>query len=193
VKTFFTLLQILLSELERFAIEDPENNEECTKDGSDKITVVARRILPALRQYSSWLLSNSNSLVSETGDRDTPLYVQIKEFWNIYANTLSLLASTFDVASLREVEYLLDEDEETLGFLPLVNEVTTRRFTDSTGRTKPRSHDKAVARHLPNVEMLFRIREFVIDGLDLVVNKVHMSLALQLLVNAKVSRKYPSF
>ncbi|KAJ9263995.1 hypothetical protein DTO021C3_7339 [Paecilomyces variotii] len=161
VKTFFTLLQILLAELERFA-EDPD------KTGSDKVTVVGRRVLPALRHYSAWLLSNSDMLVAEK--EESPLFVQIKEFWKIYANTLTLLASTFDLINLPEVDYLLEEDEETLGFKPLDNEFTSRRYLDANCQQKPRMADPGIERNHPNIEMLYRIREFVIDGLDLVVS-----------------------
>nr|XP_001398361.2 hypothetical protein ANI_1_180154 [Aspergillus niger CBS 513.88] len=169
VKTFFTLLQILLAEVERFAVEDPSNKD--AKTGPDKVTVVARRVLPALRNYSSWLLTASSLLVSYQGEKDSPLAVQIIEFWKIYANTLTLLASTFDVVNLPEIDYLLEEDEETLCFAPLAKEATSRRYLSSNGQQKPRMNDPGVERNHPNMEMLYRIREFVIDGLDLVVSK----------------------
>ncbi|KAI9924431.1 hypothetical protein ASPWEDRAFT_23481 [Aspergillus wentii DTO 134E9] len=175
VKTFFTLLQILLAEVERFVIED-SNSKDATIS-PDKVTVVARRILPALRNYSSWLLTVSNLLVAYKEEKDTPLSVQITEFWKIYANTLTLLASTFDVVHLPEVDYLLEEDEETLGFAPLDKEATARRYLDASGQKKPRIHDFGVERSHPNFEMLYRIREFVIDGLDLVVsNRIPIAL-----------------
>jgi hypothetical protein len=164
VKTFFTLLQILLAEVERFAVED-------AKVGADKVTVVARRILPALRNYSSWLLTVNHHLVAYN-EKDTPLAVQVIEFWKIYANTLTLLASTFDVINLPEVDYLLEEDEETLCFMPLSKSATNRRYLDMQDQQKPRMNDPGVERSHPNIEMLYRIREFVIDGLDLVVGNV---------------------
>lgn len=170
VKTFFTLLQILLGELERFATEDSDSKE--SQHGSEKVTVVARRVLPALRNYSSWLTINCGSLTAQKQDKDTVLSVQIQEFWKIYANTLTLLASTFDVTRLLEVEYLLEEDEETLGFKPLINEATSRRYLSDKGTTKPRMLDPGIERNHPNIEMLYRIRDFVIDGLDLVVKNV---------------------
>ncbi|KAL4890483.1 hypothetical protein BDV59DRAFT_95167 [Aspergillus ambiguus] len=175
VKTFFTLLQILLAEVERFAVEDPSHND--TRTGPDKVTVVARRVLPALRNYSSWLLTVSHLLVAHKEEKDTPLAVQITEFWKIYANTLTLLASTFDVVHLPEIDYLLEEDEETLCFVPLNKDTTFRRYLDINGRQKPRMNDPGVERSHPNIEMLYRIREFVIDGLDLVVsNKIPIAL-----------------
>ncbi|QSS54477.1 EST1 superfamily domain-containing protein [Histoplasma capsulatum var. duboisii H88] len=158
VKTFFTLLQILLSEL------------ECSvaANESEKITPVAQIVLPALRQYSSWLLSNSGSLICE--DKDTLLCVQIKEFWKMYASTLNLLTSSFDVPSLSDIGYLLHEDEDTLGFSPFVNDITWQRYVDESGQKKPRLGD--LEEKLPvHIEMLFRVREFVIDGLDLVVQE----------------------
>lgn len=109
-------------------------------------------------------------------EKDTPLSVQITEFWKIYANALTLLASTFDVVRLPEVDYLLEEDEETLGFAPLVKSVTSRRYLDINGQQKPRMHDVGVERSHPNIEMLYRIREFVIDGLDLVVGNVRTAV-----------------
>ncbi|KAJ5146310.1 DNA/RNA-binding domain E.t1.c1-type [Penicillium bovifimosum] len=167
VKTFFTLLQILLVELERTASFEDSNSKDVPVP--DKISVVARRILPALRHYSSWLLTNSQSLVDQKEEKDSSLSIQIKEFWKIYAGTLSLLASSFDVVSLPEVDYLLEEDEESLGFAPLDQEATCRRYVGGGDQPKPRMHDLGVERSHPNMEMLYRIREFVIDGLDLVV------------------------
>ncbi|KAF7719610.1 Uncharacterized protein PECH_003499 [Penicillium ucsense] len=169
VKTFFTLLQILLVELERFAGDESINSSQASKNGPDKVTVVARRILPALRHYSSWLLVTSDYLLSSKEEQDSSLAIQIQEFWKIYAGTLTLLASTFDVVHLPEVDYLLEEDEESLGFAPLDQPATSRRYVGQGDCLKPRMNDPGVERSHPNIEMLYRIREFVIDGLDLVV------------------------
>lgn len=155
VKMFFTLVQVLLAELEY-------------STGKAKLTSVAHCVLPVLRQYSSWLLVNSQSLVSVSGTRETPLFVQIKEFWKSYANTLTLLTSSFDVPGLPELEYLLPEDMDTLGFRPLSNDATTRRYRDNEGKEKSRVLTSS--RHA-DTEMLFRIRELVVDGLDLVVHE----------------------
>ncbi|CAG8406523.1 unnamed protein product [Penicillium salamii] len=167
VKTFFTLLQILLAELERTA-----SFEDLGKDSlpsPDKVSVVARRILPALRHYSSWLLANKQSLIDQKEEKDSALSIQIKEFWKIYASTLSLIASSFDIASLPEVDYLLEEDEESLGFAPLDQEATIRRYVGKGDQPKSRMLDLGVERSHPNMEMLYRIRDFVIDGLYLVL------------------------
>ncbi|EFR00683.1 hypothetical protein MGYG_03688 [Nannizzia gypsea CBS 118893] len=154
VKFFFTLLQVFLAEL------------ECS---ADKVTSVAHSILPALRHYSSWLLVNSSVLVSAPETKDSPLCIQVKELWKSYANTLTLLTSTFDIINLPDVEYLLEEDENTLGFKPFAHPNTMRRY-GPPGATKRRQQhtEKATSN---DIEMLFRIRQFVIDGLDLERNE----------------------
>ena len=135
---------------------------------------MARRILPALRQYSSWLVSNAALLVAEVGD--TSLNVQIKELWKIYASTLTLLAATFPVSELPSIEYLLEEDVDTLGFKPFTNDSTWKRYYHDERREKrdrkAKWNDCGVERHHPNVEMLGRIRDFLVDGLTLATNEV---------------------
>ena len=181
MKTFFTLLQIFSAELERTAGEDADNTS--TASASKKISVVARRVLPALRHYSSWLLCVYDDLLmaAQKGANESPLAVQIRELWEVYANALTLLTSSFDVVHLPEIDYLLEEDEETLGFAPLAKDATSRRYLDAAnGVQKWRMDDGGVGgveRSHPSVEMLYRIRELVIDGLDLVVgNKIPIVL-----------------
>lgn len=144
----------------------------------EKVTAVARRILPALRHYSSWLVSNAALLVAEVGD--TSLNVQIKELWKIYANTLTLLAATFPVSDLPNIEYLLEEDVDTVGFKPFTNDRTWKRYFNDEKQEprdrKPKWNDRGVERHHPNIEMLGRIRDFLIDGLTLATDEVYSLL-----------------
>ena len=157
---------MLLSELERCSGEDEQKVNAVPKSGSSKITAVTRRILPGLRQYSSWLMSNAEILAAEVGD--TSLNTQIKDLWKIYAKTLTLLTSTFSVSSLPLVDYLLEEDEDTLGFKPFLAKHSELRYFGNDGVSqKPKWHDKGVQRNHPNVEMLARIRGFLTDGMFL--------------------------
>ncbi|EAS30551.1 uncharacterized protein CIMG_06030 [Coccidioides immitis RS] len=156
VKTFFTLLRVLLAEVE-------------------KLSKPICQILPALRNYSSWLVVNSFILVSKA--RDSAVGVQIKEFWKIYANTLTLLTSSFSVPDIPYLDYLLQEDRDTLGFSPLMQDGKSPRYVDEQGNIKPRSIGPASVDRV-KAEMLFRVRELVTDGLDLVVRKkIPISLA----------------
>lgn len=167
VKTFFTLLQILLPELEPYMIENVAGE---SPNISERLTATARRILPALRQYSSWLLSNSCLLIAMQSDAF--ISVHLNEFWKIYANALTLLITTFPVVDLPVVEYMLDEDEDTIAFKPLCNEHTRLRyFEPDVTRMRSRSGG-IVERNHPNVEMLSRIRGFVADAVQLCKDQV---------------------
>lgn len=167
----FTLLQVLQPELERQTDIVNESDDGVPSTGMDQISAVARRVLPGLRHYSSWLTSNAAILTAQS--EDTSLTVQIKELWKIYASTLTLLASTFRVSDLPCVDYLLEEDEDTLGFKPFENDRAKRRYyyQDSNSQ-KPKWHHKGVERHRPNVEMLGRIRDFLTEGLLLAFDEV---------------------
>ena len=167
VKTFFMLLQVLLPELESYATE---NEVPDAQNAIDRLTATTRRILPALRQYSSWLLSNADLLVAQ--QQSNLINVQIQEFWKIYANSLTLLSATFSEQNLPTIEYLLDEDEDTVAFQPIFNDDTrTRYYQSGTTQLKARVGG-SVERHHPNQEMLFRVHDLILDGERLTKNNV---------------------
>lgn len=179
VKTFFTLLQILQPELEQLVVDDSNVQNVSIAGGrgrtkekrTERMTAVTRRVLPGLRHYSSWLVANAALLVAQVGD--SSLNVQVREMWKIYANSLTLLAATFPAETLPVVEYLLEEDEDTIGFKPF-NSVDSssrrRRYYGSKGQArKPRMHDRGIERRHPNEEMLSRVRDFLMDGLELAI------------------------
>lgn len=169
VKTFFTLLQVMQPELERsFEGNDVTQNGERTPQLSDKITAVARRVLPGLRLYSTWFTRFWNVLNANIADTLTK--VEVQELWKAYAATLTLLTSSFPTDQLPQDPsdmYLLEEDIETIGFQPLISPDTTRRWY-LDGALKPKCTD--VERSHPNVEMLMRVRDLLIDGLMLTQN-----------------------
>ena len=170
MKTFFSLLQVLQPELERFGKDrNTGHAKSAAAKESEKITAVARRVLPSLRHYGSWLVTSKHLLVAGVGD--VSHNVQIKELWKIYASTLTLLAATFSVTELPMIEYLLEEDEDTLGFKPFEDD-HTRYYGRFTGMRKSKYHDRGIERHHPNLEMLARIRDFVTDGLELSQDEV---------------------
>lgn len=166
------MLRILLQELEQVTVADDDLGDiSLPNDSSGKLSTAARRILPCLRQYSSWLVSNASYLVA-LADHES-MRVQIKEFWRVYADGLTLLASTFSKVNLPDLHYLLEEDEDTTAFTPFINPETSRRYYQADGVTRrPRSHDEGIQRHHPSVEMLFRIRGLLEDGISLATKKV---------------------
>jgi Est1 DNA/RNA binding domain/Telomerase activating protein Est1 len=179
IKTFFTLLQVLLPELEQIAsAEDDMYNGLSGKDTSDRITVTTRRILPCLRHYSSWLISNASYLVAL--ENHESVGVQIAEFWRIYANALTLLAASFPRSDIRDVEYLLEEDEDTIAFTPFSNAATAHRYRVVGGVTlRPRiGHRSAQRRHHVNLEMLYRVKGLLEDGIALATAQVSFWLRL---------------
>lgn len=165
VKTFFTLLQILQSELERLS-----EGDDVTQHGnraprlSDKITAVARRVLPGLRLYSTWF--SRYWRVLDANVASTLTKVEVQELWKAYAATLTLLASSFPADQLppHSDSYMLEEDTETIGFQPLISPDTMKVWYDGANLKKKWSD---VERSHPTIEMLMRVRDFLVDGLTL--------------------------
>ena len=167
VKTFFILLQVLQPELDRLS----EGNDVKHQNGdrathlSDKITAVARRILPGLRLYSTWFTRYWKVLNANIAD--TLNTVDVQELWKAYAATLSLLASSFPVDQLPQENYMLEEDTDTIGFEPLIHPDTMKLWYDGDV-TKQKWTE--LERNHPNVEMLMRVKDLLIDGLLLTQN-----------------------
>ncbi|KAF2849114.1 hypothetical protein T440DRAFT_508900 [Plenodomus tracheiphilus IPT5] len=166
VKTFFILLQVLQPELDRLSEgDDVRQNGERATHLSDKITAVARRILPGLRLYSTWFSRYWQVLNANIADTLTT--VDVQELWKAYAATLTLLASSFPVDQLPQESYMLEEDTETIGFQPLISPDTMKLWYDG-GVMKQKWTD--LERNHPNVEMLMRVKDLLIDGLLLTQN-----------------------
>lgn len=166
VKTFFTLLQVLQPELDRLSEgDDVRQPSERAAHLSDKITAVARRILPGLRLYSTWFQRYWQVLNANIADTLTT--VDVQELWKAYAATLTLLASSFPVDQLPQESYMLEEDTETIGFQPLVSPDTMKLWYDGEV-IKPKWTD--LERNHPNVEMLMRVKDLLVDGLVLTQN-----------------------
>lgn len=166
VKTFFTLLQVMQPELERLSEgHDVTHNGDRTPQLSDKITVVARRVLPGLRLYSTWFARFWPVLNANIAD--TLTQVEVQELWRSYAETLTLLVSSFPVQELPEDSYMLEEDTDTIGFQPLISPETTKLWYTDDGM-KQKWTD--LERNHPNIEMLMRVRDLLVDGLILTQN-----------------------
>lgn len=164
VKTFFTLLQVIQPELERLSEgHDVTQNGDRTPQLSEKITVVARRLLPGLRLYSTWFARYWHVLNANIADTLTK--VEVQELWRSYAETLTLLTSSFPVAQLPDDSYMLEEDAETIGFQPLVSKDTMKMWCNPDGTMKKKWTE--LERNHPNIEMLMRVRDLLVDGLVL--------------------------
>jgi hypothetical protein len=163
VKTFFVLLQVLQPELERLSeADDVTKNGDRSTQLSDKITAVARRTLPGLRLYSTWFSRCWQVLNANIADTLTT--VDVQELWKAYAATLTLLASSFPVDQLPAEDYMLEEDTDTIGFQPLVSPNTLKMWYNGENM-KQKWTD--LERNHPNVEMLMRVKDLLVDGLML--------------------------
>jgi hypothetical protein len=172
------LLQNLQPELEDPSTgeELPENSEGSQSTKSrEKLTAVTGRILPALRQYSTWLVSRGSDIaIAATDSNNRELNMHIQQMWSIYAEVMTKVASVFPVTDLVAVNYLLTEDETTVGFKPLRDPniaVETDLYINEEGLMKPRITDQGIERNLPKVEMLARIRDILLCALILITEQ----------------------
>jgi len=160
------LLGILVSE---FAdLEESPGHVDTTGDCSEKLTAVVRQVLPALRHYSSWLRSSCSYLYKQT---DETVVAHVREFWKRYSEALTVLTATFEVETLPAVDYLLEEDLDTVAFAPLSSGESAERYR-AGNKIKPKIGDVGVYRQHPDQEMLARVRGLVLDAIQIIVNDV---------------------
>ncbi|KAK6362124.1 hypothetical protein TWF730_005821 [Orbilia blumenaviensis] len=150
IETFTSLLMVLQQELDG-------TSQDSREDVAELVSAVTRRMLPSLRLYSAWLLISHHILVNETNDMS--LNVQVKQLWQTYATTLSLLQSTFPMRTLSQSPYLLEEDDDIAGFKPLMDTSESRRLGKEVAGVQGRDH--------PNQESLTRILYLLEDGIEL--------------------------
>lgn len=162
------MLQVFYDDLK--TVDSSTNGEDETNvELATRLTEVTRRILPALRLYSSWLLSMINLLTGLS----TEEYLKdaIDQFWGVYARSVDLIAAVFpiwDLEDLPEITYMLEEDTDTIGFKPLMHERTDKIWRNKrTGMLKARFSDLGVERASLDEEMVARVKDFLADGLFL--------------------------
>jgi hypothetical protein len=169
IRFFCILLQTIQPELE---VEDTgedlprENGGQRPGRASERITAIARRVLPAIRQYSIWLVSRALIIIATVQNQSITSYIQ--EMWRTYASVLTKLIHVFPVKGLPIVNYLLEEDETTVGFMPFRDPSLPPEcnfYAGEDGVLKPRSTDPGVERNHPNIEMKGRIRNILLCAL----------------------------
>ena len=164
VKTAAALFYLLLTELSE-ASEEIDGNDP--KKPTDKVTPVMHRILPGLRHYSVWLQYNLESLATEFKGSTSflsSMEVDIHDLWRVYTRVLTLIVTVFDSDDLPKIDYLYEEDEETIGFAPFQIAELRERFLNGTNR-KPSA--SSTSRHHPTKEMLGRLRDLIEDGIKI--------------------------
>ena len=177
IKTFLTLLHSLQTELDQVN-NQAENSGDAhgASSGLNMVTTIIRRILPALRHYGSWMRSNIGVLVGymEPGAPDN-LPTVIKVFFDTYASTMTCLATIYNAESLPLIEYLLEEDTDTILFKPFDEVRKDRQLHESSTAVKEKFHTHGVERYHPNIEMLGRIRDLVFNAVMLALKNVNFT------------------
>lgn len=172
---FIELLALLQEDLTKVAVSPQMVDAELPM----KITPMMTRVLPALRLYSRWLLLNTHLLV---GLASNPLLTEpLHKFWRSYARVLDIIAAIFPIWDLEDctpVAYMLQEDAEAFGFLPLQPEEQRIALLDKiwydakTGARRPRPGDVGSSVVEANDETLHRmlglleIGSFVANNVD---------------------------
>ena len=156
IRFFYELLQILESEL----------------NGQRGLSSKVHRVIPWIRHYSAWLLSQSAILAG--GTPESSLNLHITNLGSLYARSLNLLRSSFSVTDLPEIEYLLEEDGDAVGFAPLessgCDRIKQRYYRN--GLRKPHWYDKRIKQQQSRDEMFSRIQDIIADGAYLVTQEV---------------------
>ncbi len=157
--TFRILLDLLSEEL------------RVVEQGNAELSPCTRRLLPLLRLYNGWLLSNVGFLM-ENQLVGVPM-TDFSGFWTVYAKALNLLVAAYRIQDLPQAPYLLDEDQDTVNFTAFSVLVRKLHFEDTAGSLKPDRGDPGLAEPLDTEqEMLYRIRQLVIVGMQLHKHKV---------------------
>lgn len=162
MKLFSTFLKVFHAGL----LRSSEESQVHSMGTGQSLTPVICRILPVLRLYSSWL-TKSSALANSDFVRN-----ELKaDFWASLAEALSMITSTFSTDQLPNVDHLLEEDEETVKFLPLCSS-EDNNFWYLDGSVRARWSEKNEQKRDLDREMLFRIKDFLVVGLTLTVDSV---------------------
>jgi hypothetical protein len=185
IKLVSQLLRVLVAELQRIKklIESSE------MDSADKLTPIVRCLLPILRQYSSWLLaevpflvnSNPQALGVQLPKVQLHIVEIVQDLWRIYVDALAALALTYVVKSgSKSLNYLLREDEDTIGFKPFASGIVQTRYLNTgSGKLKARSTGPQIVKEDPSEEMLYRARQLVKEGITIAKANVSTTPSLQ--------------
>lgn len=172
-------VKIFTVALETHAADFEEHIQQQTSPQTltSKLTDLSRHLLPGLRLYSTWLLSNAHIVAARVGDQH--IQHAMDRFWHVYAKTLSLMAMNFSFRELHEIPYQLEEDVDAFGLKPLDSDRSRKLWWDETnGCPKPKFNDEGLQPLDTDQEMLGRIRELLFDALLLAVDNVRRSFSV---------------
>ncbi|KAF1811445.1 hypothetical protein P152DRAFT_418769 [Eremomyces bilateralis CBS 781.70] len=166
--TFTLLLELLRDELDRVKGEDVKSGAPSgtsRRSLADRLSSLSRRVLALLHLYSAWF-SMKWSILPQLPDPF--LVAKSRELWAVYAATLTAIAKQFPAPELPAAEYLLQEEADLVGFVPFAE--SSSRIWEKDGVKKPRKSDSDKGLGADG-EMLARLREILVSGLELMVSE----------------------
>jgi len=175
VKTLLVLLRLLREELS--AATSETSNLCSAEDLAEKLSAIAKTILPVLRNYSSWFIINRKVLALEL--INPALDELTSQLWAAYVATLNALLRVFPFQALTEAvppaTVMLAEDVESLGFKPLQDAaVISRWYAD--GQLKPKYLSSRHNQPAAETVMLVRIRALLEDATQMVQDEVRLCM-----------------
>ena len=175
MRFLYELLQILQSELHTPQSNDEKNLGYCQQRG---LSTKVRRVIPWIRQYSAWLLPQAAILAG--GTIDDSLNSQAIELGNLYAQILNQLKVSFNLTNRLSIGYLLEEDGDAIGFVPLdttgPDHIRQRYYLKDLHTRKPHRHIRGINQSCSTNEMLSRIQDIISDGEYLITQQVNLQL-----------------
>lgn len=133
-----------------------------------KLPPAQGRVLTLLRLYNSWLLKNAHVVAQPLDDNFSSLHF---DFWDCYSAMLNSLIERFRRVWLLACPYLLEEDLDTIAFLPL-RCAATEAVWSTNGLPKPAFYDSDSAARDEVKDDFYRIGGLTEMAAKLVENEV---------------------
>ncbi|KAI6014465.1 hypothetical protein BKA83DRAFT_4111127 [Pisolithus microcarpus] len=154
-------IHLVLFEVGAAQLATPPPPDASENDLAPRITAIFRRMLPALRVASKWMVGNASYIVKvlsatspEAGVNDTkggeiedPEHGGITLFFIRFTEFYTALGKVFPFEKLPRLEAPLDEDVDLRGFLPLKGKMVGDDIKDRRGQATPSSAEGATKRN----------------------------------------------
>ncbi|KXH58878.1 telomerase activating protein Est1 [Colletotrichum salicis] len=158
---FMTFCKFLKREMERL-IEQQANGEQ--ESAEDQATTMTENTLPFVRLYATWLVACRVEIVNA---QEAP-ELSIKDMYTGFAKALTSLCEMYGNEDLKLTPYLLPEDQEAIGMLPLCDtrlpDSCRLNYDEDTGSLKPQIQHYGGQRFGPLQEIFSRVLQTIKCG-----------------------------
>lgn len=146
-------IHLVLFEVGTAQLATPPPSDASEDDLAQRITAIFRRMLPALRVASKWMLGNASYIVkvlsasspeadmndTKGGEIEDSEHGGITLFFIRFTEFYTALGRVFPFEKLPRLEAPLDEDVDLRGFLPLKGKMVGDDMKDRRGQATPSS------------------------------------------------------